>query len=166
VTIRFPKPSPALIVACIALIVALGSAVKAANTVGSSDIIDASIQTVDLADHIITSAKLAANSVRSVNVVDKSLTAADFKGANVKGTLLNLPAGAVANGRCRNFIVQAPDAAAGDAVIISLMAAAPAGMHFSGVSAGPARVLLQVCNLTGAPSPAISSLPLRVVTIG
>jgi hypothetical protein len=166
VAIRFERPSPALIVACIALVVALGPAVHAANTVFSSDIVDGEVKTADLADQAVTFAKMAPNSVRSANVVDQSLTAADFKGANVKGALLNLPAGSVANGRCRNVIVQAAGAVAGDAVIISLMAAAPAGMHFSGVSAGPNRILLQVCNLTGAPSPAISSLPLRVVTIG
>ena len=165
-TFRFQRPSPALVVACFALLVALGPAVKAANTVFSADIVDGEVKTADLANQAVTFNKLASNSVRSVNVVDKSLTADDLKGANVKGRLLSLAAGAVANGRCKYVALLAPGAAAGDAVIISLMGTAPVGMHFSGVGATANQVLLQVCNLTGAASPAISSLPLRIVTIG
>jgi hypothetical protein len=166
VTIRFETPSPALIVACIALIVALGPAVHAANTVFSSDIVDGEVKTADLADQAVTFAKMAPNSVRSANVMDKSLTAADFKGANVRGSLFNLPAAAVANGRCKNFILGAAGAVAGDAAIVSLMGPVPVGMHFSAVRAAANQVVLQVCNFTGAASPPISSLPLRVITIG
>jgi hypothetical protein len=42
---------------------------SAANTIGSSDIIDGAILTQDLADSAVTSAKLAPNSVGSGNVV-------------------------------------------------------------------------------------------------
>ena len=83
-TIRIQRPSPALIVACIALVVALGPAVHAANTVFSTDIVDGEVKTVDLGNSAVTHAKLAPNSVQSVNVVDKSLTAADIKGADGK----------------------------------------------------------------------------------
>ena len=165
-TIWFERPSPALIVAGFALLVALGPAVKAANTVGSSDIIDFSIQDVDIKDGAITNPKLAVNSVGSGNVINKSLTADDLKGANVRGSQLSLAAGAVPNGRCRYVFLAAPGAVAGDAVIISLMGPAPAGMHFSGARSVANQVILQVCNLTGTASPVITSLPLRIVTIG
>jgi hypothetical protein len=166
VAIKLTIPSPALVVACIALLVALGPAVYAANTIGSSDIIDGQVKTEDLAHLAVTHAKLGLNSVHSENVLDHSLTAADLKGANVNGALLNFSAGAVVNGRCADFTLDAPGAARSDVVILSLMASAPEGMVFSGVRAVANRVLLKVCNLTGGPSPAISSLPVRVLTIG
>jgi hypothetical protein len=167
VTVKLKKPSPAFIVAFVALFVALGPAVKAADTVGSSDIIDGSILSQDLHDAAVTFPKLAPNSVRSENVVNNSLTAADLKGADVNGALINLAAGAVANGRCKDFPVLAPGAVPGEAVILSLMAAAPQGMLFSAVRVPLAnRVTLKVCNLTGGPSPEISNLPVRVLTLG
>lgn len=166
-TVKLKKPSPALIVACIALFVALGPAVKAANTVFSTDIVDGEVRTEDLANSAVTVAKLALNSVRTENVVNNSLTAADLKGADVNGALISFPAGAVANGRCVNFTLVAPGAAPGEAVVLSLMDAAPQGMLFSGVRVPLTnRVTLKVCNLTGGPSPAISSLPVRVLTFG
>ena len=165
-TVKFKKPSPALIVACIALLVALGPAVHAANTVFSTDIVDGEVKTADLADAAVTFAKLAPNAVRSENVLNNSLTAADLKGADVNGALISFPAGAVAIGRCKDFALVAPGAAPGEAVVLSLMAAAPQGMLFSGVRVHLAnRVTLKVCNLTGGPSPVISSLPVRVLTI-
>jgi hypothetical protein len=167
VTVKLKKPSPALIVACIALLVALGPAVKAADTVFSTDIVDGQVMTADLANSAVTFAKLAPNSVRSENVVNNSLTAADLKGADVNGALINFAAGAVANGRCKDFPVLAPGAVPGEAVILSLMAAAPQGMLFSAVRVPLAnRVTLKVCNLTGGPSPEISNLPVRVLTLG
>jgi hypothetical protein len=166
VAVKLKTPSPALVVACIALLFAFGSPVQAANTIGSSDIIDGQVQTQDLADLAVTQSKLAPNSVTSANVVDHSLTGADLKGANLKGALINLSAGEVANGRCRDFSLNAPGAAGGDVVLFSLMAVAPSGMLFSGVRAVANRVIVKVCNLTGGPSPAINSLPVRVLTIG
>jgi hypothetical protein len=167
VTVKLKKPSPALIIACLALLVALGPAVKAANTIGSSDIIDGSILSQDLADSAVTFTKLAPNSVRTENVMNNSLTAADLKGADVNGALISFSAGAVANGRCVNFTLVAPGAAPGEAVVLSLIDAAPQGMLFSAVRVPLTnRVTLKVCNLTGGPSPAISNLPIRVLTIG
>jgi hypothetical protein len=166
VIFNLKTPSPALVVACIALIVALGPAVRAANTIGSDDIIDSSIRTQDLADFIVTHEKLARNSVRSDNVRPHSLTADNLKGANVNGALVSFLAGAVANGRCGDFNLDAQGAVRGDVVILSLQASAPSGMVFSGVRATANRVVLKVCNLTGGPSPAITDLPVRVLTIG
>jgi hypothetical protein len=167
VTVMFKTPSPALIVACTAFLVALGPAVKAANTIFSTDIVDGEVKTEDLANLAVTHAKLAPNSVRSANVVDNSLTTADLKGADVKGALISLAAGAVAIGRCKDFTVVASGAEPGEVVVVSLMAAAPQGMLFSGVRVPLAnRVMLKVCNLTGGTSPAISSLPIRLLTIG
>lgn len=166
-TLKLKTPSPALVVACIALVVALGPAVKAANTVSSDDIIDGAVNTQDLANAAVTAAKLAPNSVQSSNVVNNSLTTADIKGADVSGTLFNLAAGAVANGRCKDITIVAAGAAAGEGMLLTLQGPAPVGMVFVGVRIPiNNRATLKVCNLTGAASPAINALPLRVITFG
>ncbi len=195
-----------MVMACIALLVALGPAVLAANTIGSSDIIDESIlsqdikngevQTVDLADLAVTQAKLGPsavgtgnvadnsltgadladfavtrtklglNSIGSNNVVNEALTGADLKGAN-GNSAISLAAGAVANGRCKDFPVVVAGASLGEAVVVSLKRSVPPGMLFYGVMVPAAnRVTVKVCNLTGGASPAISALPLRVFTFG
>jgi hypothetical protein len=155
VTRKLKRLSPTLIVACIGFLVAHGPAVHAANTVFSTDIVDGEVKTEDLGDSAVTRSKLAPRSVTSANLL----------GANLKGTLISLPAGEVANGRCRDFNLDAPQAVAGDVAILSLMAAAPQGMIFSAVRAAANRVVYKVCNLTGGPSPAIADLPIHVVTI-
>jgi hypothetical protein len=167
VTFKLNKPSPALVVATIALFVSLGPVVKAANTVFSTDIVDGEVKTADLADESVTSAKLAPNSVRSANVVNNSLTTADIKGADVNPAFINLAAGAVAIGRCVDLTIVAAGTAVGEGVLLTLLAAAPAGMLFTAVRVPLAnRVTLKACNLTGGASPAISSLPVRVITFG
>lgn len=139
---KLKSPSPALVVACIALLVALGPAVHAANTVFSTDIVDGEVQTVDLADLAVTQAKLGPsavgtgnvadnsltgadladfavtrtklglNSIGSNNVVNEALTGADLKGAN-GNSAISLAAGAVANGRCKDFHVVVAGASLG-----------------------------------------------------
>src|SRR5687768_1121308 len=47
---RIRTPSPALVIACVALFVALSGAAYAAATIGSSDIIDGSIRNRDFKD--------------------------------------------------------------------------------------------------------------------
>jgi uncharacterized protein YjbI with pentapeptide repeats len=130
-------PSPALVVACIALAVALGPAAYAADTIFSTDIVDGEVKAADLSDNAVSSAK----------VVDESLTTADLKGADLNGSTIDLAAGAVPKGRCRTSV--------------------PTGMLFYGERApADNRVLLKICNLTGERSPRIQQLPLRIVTFG
>jgi hypothetical protein len=155
VALKLKKPSPALVLACIAFLVALGPAVYAANTVFSTDIVDGQVQTPDLAELAVTHSKLG----------PRSVTSANLNGANLKRGLINFSAGEMANGRCRDFVLDAPGAVRGDVVILSLMAPAPEGMLFSAVRGLADRVVLKACNLTGGPSPMIDALPVRVVTI-
>jgi hypothetical protein len=73
----------------------------------------------------------------------------------------------VANGRCINLSVFIGGAAAGEAVVFSLKATPPVGMIFYGVRVSAANtVIMAVCNFTGGSSPAITNLPVRVVTFG
>jgi hypothetical protein len=69
------RPSPATVLASLALFVALGGTGLAAVKIV---IPPKSIGTAKLADHAVTHAKLAPNAVTSLNVLDHSLAAVDF----------------------------------------------------------------------------------------
>jgi len=91
------RPSPAMIIACVALFAALsGSALAVGigkNTVRSPQIVDGTVRTVDVRDNAVNAAKiapdavsgeeLAENSVASPEVVDESLTNQDLGAASV-----------------------------------------------------------------------------------
>jgi hypothetical protein len=69
------RPSPATVIATLALFVALGG-----TSVAAVEIIvpPKSISTAKLADHAVTHSKLAANAVTTANVLNGSLLGADF----------------------------------------------------------------------------------------
>src|SRR4051812_39096150 len=73
------RPSRALVVASLAVFISLTGTAYAANTVGSSDIIDESIQSVDLKN----------GEVKSADVADHSLTGVDINAATVPGIARN-----------------------------------------------------------------------------
>jgi len=91
-------PSPAMIVAAIALFVALGGAAYAGvtlsnNTVRSGTIVNGQVKTVDLASLSVSNAKLRNNAVNSAKVKNASLTGDDLTDASVGAA--DLAAGAV-----------------------------------------------------------------------
>jgi hypothetical protein len=79
------RPSPALVVACLALAVALGGTSYAAvlaipsNSVGTAQLKRAAVTTPKLADRAVTGRKLSSGAVTSATVKDGSLLSADFK---------------------------------------------------------------------------------------
>jgi hypothetical protein len=86
------KPSPALVISCIALFVALGPAAYATHlVVRSGDIVDGEVKNPDLANLAVGAQKLAANAVTNSKiannvvgpgkVIDNSLTGADLQNA-------------------------------------------------------------------------------------
>jgi hypothetical protein len=91
------RPSPALVIACVALFAALtGSAIAAGvgkNTVRSPQIVDGTIRTVDLRDNAVAAGKIAPdavdtteiaeNGVDSSDVAPESLTAQDLAPSSV-----------------------------------------------------------------------------------
>jgi hypothetical protein len=91
------RPSPALVIACIALFAALtGSAIAAGvgkNTVRSPQIVDGTIRTIDLRDNAVAAGKIAPdavdtteiaeNGVDSSDVAPEALTSADLGAASV-----------------------------------------------------------------------------------
>jgi hypothetical protein len=91
------RPSPALVISCIALFVALtGSALAVGvgkNTVRSPQIVDGTVRTVDLRDNSVAAGKvapdaidtteIAENGVESADVAPDSLTAGDLAASSV-----------------------------------------------------------------------------------
>lgn len=89
---RSYRPSPALIISCVALFLALsGSALAvgiAKNSVRSAQIVDGSVRTVDLRDNAVNAQKIAPdavgseeiaeNAIESPEVAPESLTASDL----------------------------------------------------------------------------------------
>jgi hypothetical protein len=172
----------------LALTIALGTGTAyAASAVGSSDIINKSIRSVDikngqvkspdlapgavtgakLLDESLTSADLATNSVGSGEILDNSLTTADIAGADVNGGGISVPTGFVPNGRCRQLDASVAGATAGQAVIFNVKAALQDGVVIYGQSVpSDGHVTFDVCNFSGATQAAISDLPVRVITFG
>jgi hypothetical protein len=87
------RPSPAMIVALVALIVALGGTAIAANTIGTGDIIDGQVMTRDLHSGAVTPAKisripavgLVRNSNMSVNPNTPNLVTFDAENFDTAG---------------------------------------------------------------------------------
>jgi hypothetical protein len=74
---RLFRPSPALMISCIALFLALtGSALAvgiAKNSVRSAQIVDGSVRTLDLRDNAVSAPKIAANSVGSEEIAENAV---------------------------------------------------------------------------------------------
>jgi hypothetical protein len=73
---RIPRPSPALVVSCLALLVALGGTGYAA---GVASLPRSSVGTTQLKRNAVTASKIAPNAVRAGHVLNGSLLAEDFK---------------------------------------------------------------------------------------
>jgi hypothetical protein len=92
------RPSPALVISCLALFMALAGTAFAAgqvakNSVRSAQIVDATVRTIDLRDNAVNAQKIAPdavgteeiaeNAVDSPEVAQDSLTAGDLGAASV-----------------------------------------------------------------------------------
>lgn len=63
------RPSPAVVISCLALFLALtGSALAAKATIGSNQIVNGSVRTVDLRDSAVNSAKVADTSITATDL--------------------------------------------------------------------------------------------------
>jgi hypothetical protein len=134
------------------------------NAIDSGEIVDNSLFASDLAPNSVGTSELQADSVGSGNVINGSLTLADIQGANVLGAV-SFGAGAVANGRCRDFTITTGGTKVGEAVLISLRGPLAEGMMIYGVRvAVDDQSIMKLCNFTGGSSPAITNLPIRIVS--
>ena len=131
-------------VAYLALFVALGGTAYAANTVGSDDIIDESIQSVDIKNQTITT---------------KDIAGADITGAI---SLTGVP-----NGRCSQVTVTVAGAKVGETAVVSTQGPVQSGivLYAQGVTT-KGHLTMDACNFSGTTMTPISGLQIRVVTFG
>jgi len=77
------RPTPATVISCIALFVALGGTTYAAATIGSSQIKNNSIKSTDIKNNNIRSKDIRTGNVRSSDVKNGTLRARDFNAADL-----------------------------------------------------------------------------------
>jgi hypothetical protein len=169
----------------------------AANTVFSRDIVNGQVKSADIGKNQVTSPKiktgavttsdiaagavdgskvlvnslttadLAPDAVDSSKVRADSLTVADLAGADVNGGGISVPAGFVANGRCRQLEASVGGATAGEAVIFNVNGALQDGVVIYGQRVpSDGHVMFDVCNFSGTTQAAITDLPVRIITFG
>jgi hypothetical protein len=169
----------------LALTVALGTGgAYAANTIGSDDIIDESIQSQDIKDgavrypdialNSITSGKLVngqvtasdvgANAIDSSKVLNDSLTTADLKGVAVNGAA---SVSGIPNGRCAQVTFSVSGTQVGETPLVSTRAAIQNGIVFYAQRvSNPGQIEVNVCNFSGGAMTPLTDFPVRIVTIG
>jgi hypothetical protein len=153
-------PSPALIVACVALFVAMGGVGYAAiklkpGSVKTKTIKDGAVTTSKLAAGAVSTDKIADSAVTGAKVKDGSLSPADFSGSGTSGLSVVArgelaPPGILATGACSPDIeAPAPGARDGDtAVITSPTGVTTLATSFS-VRISDDKVHYVACNLSG-----------------
>jgi len=136
------------------------------DSIDSGEIIDNSLTATDLAANSVASSELKADAVDGSKIANASVTLADIKGTDILGAV-SFTAGGIPVGGCKDFALTTPGSKVDEAVVISLRGSVAQGMLFYGVRVAVAdQTVMKVCNFTGASSPTITSLPIRVVTFG
>lgn len=132
-------PSPAMVVACIALAVALSGVSYAASHLARN-----SVGTVHLKNGAVSAAKIKANAVNSAKVANNSLTGADIN----EGTLQGVDAASVGGIDPDDILVKTPDHTE------AFVAAGSAWVDRDGADRNHVTATLgsatQVCTVTGA----------------
>lgn len=177
------RPSPAMIVACVALFVALGGTATAVTYVVSSNsqigpgtisghnppsgkhgnVISGSVNGTDLAPNSVGSSEIAANAVGASKVANESLTLSDIAGtaSNATISLSGIP-----NGRCTQVTFNIGGAQVGDSPIVTTGAAIQNGIVlYPNRVASAGNVEVNACNFTGTSMTPISNFPIRVITL-
>jgi hypothetical protein len=154
---------------------AVGDTEIANNSIDTGEIVDNSLIAGDLGTNSVGAAEIATGAVGAAEIVagavgaseiaNNAVTSVDLAGGSSTGAI-NITAGSIANGRCADVDTSITGAVAGDAVIFSINGAAPVGVLFYGVRVpSNGHVTLKVCNFTGGAMPAITNLPVSVITI-
>jgi hypothetical protein len=177
------RPSPAMIVACVALFVALGGTATAVTYVVSSNsqigpgtvsghnppsgkhgnIISGSVNGTDLAPNSVGSSEIAANAVGASKVANESLTLSDIAGTASNGSI---SLSGIPNGRCTQVTLNVGGAQVGDSPIVTTRAAIQNGMVlYPNRVASAGHVEVNACNFTGTSMTPISNFPIRVITL-
>jgi hypothetical protein len=100
---RIPTPSPALVIACVALFVALGGVAYAAATIGSDDIINGSIRNRDFKDGTLRGQEAKRNGFGGGAIKETTLDASQLDADDIG----KVKDAAVADGLSRHAVVAA-----------------------------------------------------------
>jgi hypothetical protein len=137
----------------------------APDSVGASEIATNAVGGSEIAAGVVGGSEIAAGAVGTSEIANNTVSSADLAGGGATGAI-NITGGSIANGRCNEVDTSVSGAVAGDAVIFSIDGAAPEGVLFYGVRVpSNGHVTLKVCNFTGGVMPAITDLPVSVITI-
>lgn len=177
------RPSPAMIVACVSLFVALGGTATAVTYVVSSNsqvgpgtisghnppsgkhanIIGGSVNATDLAPNSVGSSEIAANAVGASKVANESLMLSDIAGAATNGAI---SLSGIPNGRCTQVTLSISGAQVGDSPIVTTRAAIQNGIVlYPNRVASAGHVEVNACNFTGTSMTPISNFPIGVITL-
>jgi hypothetical protein len=133
------------------------------SSIDSGEIVDNSLFAADLAPDSVGSSEIAPNAVGTSEVANESLTLSDTAGAATNGavSLSGIP-----NGRCTQVTFNVGGAQVGDSPIVTTRAAIQNGiMLYPNRVASAGHVEVNACNFTGTSMTAISSFPVRIVTL-
>ena len=159
---RIRRPSPAVIVATIALALSVSGNAAAAIVISSNS----QVARTTISGHHPPSgehANLILGSVTGVDVADESLTLSDIAGAAANGAV---SVSGIANGRCSQVTFGVSGAQVGDSAIVTIGAAIQNGIVFyPNRVASAGHVEVNACNFAGTSMTAISDGPVRVVTV-
>ena len=155
--------SYANIVSTLALTMTLGAGTAyAANTIGSSDIIDESILSADIKDGAVSAAEIPVSELTGAHLADGSVALADIAGVEV---LAVLDSKAAPLGGCRPAKVAVGGAVVGQAVSVTPLGKVRNGVVLTSPRVAKAGlVTLSVCALGRKPMKPIRDLQLRVIT--
>src|SRR5438034_1258186 len=109
----------------------------------------------------------AANTVGSSDIIDESILSQDLKNGEVNSGHISIGGGSVGNARCKQFDASVGGAKAGEAVVFSAQGALQNGILLYGQRVpSDGHVTFDVCNFSGTIQDAITNLPVRVITFG
>jgi hypothetical protein len=165
--LRGLRPSPALIVACLALFVAMGGVGYAAiklkpNSVKTKNLKNGAVKEAKIADGAVSTPKLAPNAVSTDKIQDDAVTGPKVKDgsltpADVSGSLTLVakgelaPPGLLAAGACSvDIAAPAPGAKDGDTVVITSPTAVTTLATSFSARVATDKVHYVACNLSGA----------------
>src|SRR5687768_820152 len=100
---RIRTPSPALVIACVALFVALGGVAYAPSTIGPSDIIDGSIRNRDFKDGTLRGQEAKRNGVGGRAIEESTLDASQLD----PHAMVKVKSAGAADGLTRDAVVSA-----------------------------------------------------------
>ena len=133
------------------------------NSIDSGEISDNSLFAQDLAPDSVGSSELVGSAVGSAEVANDSLTLTDLAGSAVNGSV---SLSGIANGRCTQVTFGIGGAQVGDSAIVSTRAAIQDGIvMYANRVASAGHVEVNACNFSGTTMTALSSFPVRVVTL-